>query len=76
MKDVPIRKTITYNGYLLKAKAQSDNTPNCKGCFFTNKSMIKHGFYTSCAFHGLACTPHNRRDRRHVVFEKVECDNN
>lgn len=73
MKDIPIGTEIKYDGFRLKVKATEGNAPTCYHCFFSNyiqgNVLGRHEF--SCYLHGMACTSHIRKDRRHVIFEML-----
>ena len=69
MKDYPIGSVFNYENVQLKVVAQKENAASCVGCCFTENRYTKwHGGRISCYVHGLCCTKHIRKDKKHVIF--------
>ena len=70
LTDNPIGTTFKEGNYLLSVKEKGK--PSCKGCFYDKRRKNDTRLYGgACYLHGHACTPINRADRKHVVFEIV-----
>ena len=66
--DDPIGTTFDYEGNELTVTESIDGGRTCRGCWFARKEYRK-----ACYQHRHACTPANRKDKKQVVFEKIEC---
>lgn len=62
--DHPLGVPFQYKDKMLIAKVSIDKGPTCRGCWFS----YKKNFGGSCYYHAFACTPVNRKDRKHVIF--------
>lgn len=66
-----IGSTFKEGDVTLRVHASDYNQPLCDGCWYGAKSKGKRFYNHSCCVHGHACTPANRKDKKHVVFVKV-----
>ena len=65
----------TETGEKLMVMESQDNKPICTGCFFTDLQRRKRGLGKfSCYMHQMACTPANRKDKKHVKFVAVKIE--
>ena len=62
--DHPLGVPFQYKDKTLIAKESVDKGPTCRGCWFSSTKNYRK----SCVSHGNACTPANRKDRKHVIF--------
>lgn len=73
MKDLPIGAITDYNEFKLLVVPQDFNRPSCTGCFFTLARLSSTGLsLTGCYKHGMVCTQHTRKDKKHVIFKLLE----
>ena len=65
---------VIYENIQLAIVAQKGNRPSCAGCFFNNTQYRKYskGKTIACITHGMACTSHMRRDKKHVIFQLID----
>jgi hypothetical protein len=68
LKYYQIGSVIQYGHTSLKVIPQDYNIPSCNGCFFSNHNQEKRHTKTSCYVHGIACTAHMRRDKKHIIL--------
>ena len=66
----PIGAKLHYNGIVLTVEAQEDNRPSCLGCYFSDSVQEKRHEKIACYIHGMACTAHTRKDKKHVIFSE------
>ena len=72
MKYNPINSIFKEGNITLIVKESKDIGVTCKGCWYNGWKNSKERNYTSsCYYHGHACTPFYRKDKKHVIFEKV-----
>lgn len=72
MKYLPIGTKISYDDVELVVVAQDGNKPLCTGCYFSNYVRTRYRKAEfSCYVHGMACTKHLRKDRKHVIFKPI-----
>ena len=72
MKYLPVGTRTRYDDVELVVVAQEGNKALCTGCYFTDNVRRKYGRAKfSCYVHGMACTKHLRKDRKHVIFKPV-----
>lgn len=70
----PIGSIVIYENIQLAIVAQKGNRPSCAGCFFNYETYRRYisGKRISCCTHGMACTSHMRRDKKHVIFQLID----
>lgn len=66
----PIGTKLRYDKTTLIVVAQKDNMPSCTGCFFSDFVQEKRHKKIACYTHGMACTAHTRKDKKHVIFSE------
>ena len=67
----PINAKIHYDDNVtLIVVAQEDNKPSCTGCFFSDSVQEKRHKKIACYIHGMSCTAHTRKDKKHVIFSE------
>ena len=72
MKYNPIGTTFMEGDVLLLVQESFGNTSTCSGCFYMSKDNKGRNIYHgSCFTHGHVCTPYYRKDKKHVVFRKI-----
>ena len=73
MKDIKIGTKITFEGHVLVVEQAKGNNPICTGCYFSDsvRRRLYHKSKYSCYVHNMACTPPNRKDKKHVIFKPV-----
>lgn len=72
MKYNPIGAPFREGKVILVAKESKDKGMTCKNCWYNGWKNSKERNYTaSCYYHGHVCTPYYRKDRKYVIFEKV-----
>lgn len=72
MKYYATGERIDYDGVTLLVTPTQYNNAVCTGCWFSDWERRKRGeAKMSCCTHGIACTKNKRKDKRHVVFIKV-----
>lgn len=69
-----IGSTFKEGDVTLRVQASKYNQPICDGCWYGAKSQGRRFYNHSCRHHGHACTPANRKDKKHVIFIKVEME--
>ena len=70
----PLGSTF-YEGHVkLRVERTKGDRPTCEGCWYVgeDKKTRKRNYSSSCHIHGHVCTPINRKDRKQVIFVKVE----
>lgn len=74
LKYYPIGTVVIYDNRLLRLTEQEGNEPSCAGCYFNNTQYRKYnnGKTIACITHGMACTKHVRRDKKHVYFKLIK----
>lgn len=73
MKYNPIGTVFKEGNVLLLVEEGVQDGSSCARCYYNakdKKGSKIHG--TSCFFHGHACTPINRKDKKHVIFRKIQ----
>ena len=70
MKDDPIGSTFREGDVTLKVSRSKYGKPLCDGCWYGAKKDRKRLYNHSCWVHGHACTPANRKDKKHVIFKR------
>jgi hypothetical protein len=69
-KDYQIGSIVKWYNVNLLVKAVK--FPICAKCYFSAHQCHKeHRKEISCINHGFACTPTTRKDKKHVVFVRV-----
>ena len=73
MNDRPIGELFIEGKTVLQV-AKSKAFASCSGCWYggsvyKNKKKIRN--YPDCYRHKNACTPANRKDKKHVIFIKI-----
>ena len=73
MKFNPIGSTFTEGDVTLQVVEIKDYS-TCKGRWYAGrkKGTDMHNWSAGCYSHQHACTAHNRKDRKQVVFTKIE----
>ena len=75
MKYNPIGASFKEGKVILVAKESKDNGKTCTGCWYTGWKNVegkrKRNYPYGCFTHGHVCTPYYRKDKKHVIFEKV-----
>ena len=68
-----VGRIILYKGDKLLVSPTPNNTPICAKCYFSKHYCATHNIKESaCYKHGMLCTAHMRKDKRHVVFIKQD----
>ena len=75
MKFNPIGSVFKEGEHILQVRESIDDGKTCTGCWYVSwtgtKSNKKRNYPYSCCTHGHACTRVNRKDRKQVVFTKI-----
>ena len=71
MKYNPIGSHFFEGNVELIVKPSPHNRSICKGCWYNSWEDHHKVYPYSCNVHGHVCTPTYRKDRKHVIFEKV-----
>lgn len=76
MRYNPIGSTFKEGEHILKVVESQDDGRTCTGCWYASvtgpRNNQKRVFPNSCYVHGHVCTPTYRKDRKQVVFTKVQ----
>ena len=72
LKFYPIGSIVEYCHVKLQVVPQQQNLPSCAGCYFADSRQDKRREAISCYTHGIACTAHVRKDKRHIIIKEVE----
>lgn len=69
----PIGSTFKEGDVFLMVQEGVQDGSSCAKCFYNyHKENGGRLFSGSCYSHGHACTPLNRKDKKHVVFRKIQ----
>lgn len=72
MKFNPIGSTFKEGSNVLLVKESKDLGVTCKGCWYNGwKNSRQRNYPYGCCTHGHVCTPYYRKDKKHVIFEKI-----
>jgi hypothetical protein len=74
MKYNPLGSTFKEGEHILQVRVSKDGGRTCTGCWYAGESDKKKrikNYKGSCFSHGHACTPANRKDKKQVVFTKI-----
>ena len=75
MKFNPINSIFKEGNITLIVKESEDFGVSCKGCWYNGWNSLtgkkKRNFPYGCYSHGHVCTPYYRKDKKYVIFEKV-----
>lgn len=75
MKYNPIGTTFKEGNVLLLVQESLGSLCTCTGCYYVAKDKNGHQIYRgSCCTHGHVCTPYYRKDKKHVVFRKIQIE--
>ena len=73
MKYNPIGSLFKEGTNVLQVKESKDLGITCKGCWYNGwKNKRQRNYPYGCCTHGHVCTPYYRKDRKHVIFEKID----
>lgn len=73
LKYNPVGTTFKEGDLVLKVQVSEGNKPTCAGCYYGSLKKNRSRVYPySCCVHGHVCTPYYRKDKKHVVFRKVQ----
>ena len=68
LKDYPIGSVVLYKNVSLVVEGQKGNRPLCTDCYFSRAEQEKRHDRMACYKHGMACTAHTRKDKKHGFF--------
>ena len=74
MKYNPLGSVFKEGEHILQVRESKDDGRTCNGCWYAS---VVHGkknvrnYKSSCYVHGHVCTPALRKDRKQVVFTKI-----
>ena len=71
MKFNPVGSIFEEKDVVLKVVEIKDPS-TCKGCWYAGRTDGKSNYGSSCYTHRHACTSGNRKDKKQVIFQKVD----
>jgi hypothetical protein len=75
MKYNPIGTAFKEGEHILQVRESKDDGRTCTGCWYASFTRMKKKKYRnypySCYTHGHACTRAIRKDKKQVVFTKI-----